>query len=488
MPISQRSVLLALMFLSGCMATPPAPVIEGQNQKNAQAFRRVESGPAAAPAGPSVATAPAQAFSQPVAPTLVVEDIGSAPRATPRVAAAATTQPLETISPAAGPTAPKPAVENTPYVVQDSDTLYKIARTMKAKPDDILQANNLSSAADIKPGQELVVPSRKHVENTSFSEMIGDYLRQPNAAPRVTEAPAAAQATVQSPTQALEKTQVSKYDVARIEPSSGTPPTPDDTIKLLKHKVVAGETIYRISRNYGVSVLDIMAVNNLDKPEALQKDTEIMVPQVAPAHSGANVATQSAGTAPVAAKDISATKDNAPQGNRPMATLDRGTDDADSLRPLAPSKPVTEAEKIRAELKRGAIDRVAARKPGKIWPVQGKILNTFGDKGRGISEDGLNIQVPENTPVLATDQGVVLYAGGKLKLYGNMVIIKHGNGMISAYSHNKYLLVRDGERVKKGQVIAMSGRSGNAEVPQVHFELRNQARAINPVAVLGPME
>ncbi len=485
------------LLLAACEPMVPAPIVEGQNRKPENAFRPMVEASRMVPQMPEqspAAVAPAVAYVAPIAPTVIAENLNKPeikPPVATRAAAPAPQPALAAIAPAAGPAPAAPVYQE--YVVQSADTLFKIARTHNAKPDDILQENQLGSAADIRVGQTLRIPVQPR-ENKSFSEMIGSYLREPSGGQI-----AAISATPVAEKKPEEQQQTPRYEIARIEPAAGKRTVDEDKIKYIDHKVTAGETIYRISKQYGISVFDVMAANDLDKPENLQAGMDLRIPQNTrllgdmgggkKAAEGADARAALGAALPPLGESVSATlaKNNDAAPNPVVANNDKGTDDADSLRPLKPAKPVTEAEKIRAELKRGTVDRALASKEGKIWPVRGTILNTFGERGKGVSHTGLNIAVPENTPVLATEAGTVIYAAGGLRGYGNMVLMKHDNGYVSAYAHNKYLLVRKGERVKKGQVIAMSGMTGNADEPMLHFELRRQAESLDPVRVLGSM-
>ena len=107
------------------------------------------------------------------------------------------------------------------------------------------------------------------------------------------------------------------------------------------------------------------------------------------------------------------------------------------------------------------------------WPARGRIIQGFKSGGN----DGINISVPEGTSVRAAESGMVAYAGSALKGYGNLVLIRHPNGFVSAYANNGELDVKRGETVKRGQVIAKSGESGNVSAPQLHFELRESPAA-----------
>lgn len=116
------------------------------------------------------------------------------------------------------------------------------------------------------------------------------------------------------------------------------------------------------------------------------------------------------------------------------------------------------------------------------WPVRGRVIGGFSGRG---SNEGINIAVPEGTPVKAAGEGVVAYAGNELKGYGNLVLIRHDNGYVSAYAHNGDISVRRGERVQRGQVIARSGQTGNVASPQLHFEIRKGSNPVDPLPYLN---
>ena len=118
--------------------------------------------------------------------------------------------------------------------------------------------------------------------------------------------------------------------------------------------------------------------------------------------------------------------------------------------------------------------------PSFLWPVRGLVTSGFGAQNEGI-----NVAVPEGTPIKATDDGVVAYAGNELKGYGNLVLIRHPNGFVSAYAHNGKIDVKRGDTVKRGQTIAKSGQSGNVSSPQIHFELRKGSTPVDPTGYLA---
>ena len=122
---------------------------------------------------------------------------------------------------------------------------------------------------------------------------------------------------------------------------------------------------------------------------------------------------------------------------------------------------------------------------GMRWPVKGKIISEYGAKPNGLKNEGINIAVPEGTGVRAAESGVVAYAGNELKGYGNLVLIRHEGGWVTAYAHAKELFVKRGDIVKRGDVIAKAGQTGSVSSPQLHFEVRKGATAMDPMKFLA---
>lgn len=122
-----------------------------------------------------------------------------------------------------------------------------------------------------------------------------------------------------------------------------------------------------------------------------------------------------------------------------------------------------------------------------LWPVHGHILEGYGSGPDGTHNDGINIAAPRGAAVQAADAGVVAYAGNELRGYGNLILVKHANGWITAYAHCDLMLVKPGEKVARGQVIARVGSTGNVGEPQLHFELRRGDKAVDPRTYLAPL-
>lgn len=121
---------------------------------------------------------------------------------------------------------------------------------------------------------------------------------------------------------------------------------------------------------------------------------------------------------------------------------------------------------------------------GFVWPVQGRIIASYGTTESGAHSDGINIAAPAGTPVLAAAAGTVAYVGNELRGYGNLVLIKHEGGYLTAYAHNGTILVHRGDHVARGQPIAKVGATGTVTQPQLHFEIRAGRNAVDPMPLL----
>jgi murein DD-endopeptidase MepM/ murein hydrolase activator NlpD len=118
------------------------------------------------------------------------------------------------------------------------------------------------------------------------------------------------------------------------------------------------------------------------------------------------------------------------------------------------------------------------------WPVRGAVIAAYGANVEGSRNDGIDISVPQGTPIKAAENGVVIYAGNGLKELGNKVLLRHDDGTVTVYGHADALSVARGQKVQRGQTLATSGMSGNAKQPQLHFEVRKNASPVNPMTFL----
>lgn len=122
--------------------------------------------------------------------------------------------------------------------------------------------------------------------------------------------------------------------------------------------------------------------------------------------------------------------------------------------------------------------------PNFVWPVSGEIISNFGGPANGERNDGINIAIAMGTPIHAAASGTITYSGNELKDYGNLVLIKHEDGYVTAYAHADRLIVNRGDVVSRGQVIGYAGQTGDVSRPQLHFEIRHDTQPVNPKPLL----
>jgi murein DD-endopeptidase MepM/ murein hydrolase activator NlpD len=240
------------------------------------------------------------------------------------------------------------------------------------------------------------------------------------------------------------------------------------------HIVNRGDTLMSIARRNHVPVGELARANNLDQSAKLSLGMKLTVPgsksaAVAPAAQPVAAAVPAQPVAPVAAP---ATKMAAAGGPPQAARLAQATSN------VAEEKPVVEQASIKPNEATGAL-------PTFRWPVRGKVITSYGAKTNGKSNDGINLAVPEGTPVKAAEDGVVAYSGNELKGYGNLVLVRHSNGYVTAYAHASELMVKRGDTIKRGQIIAKSGQSGEVGSPQLHFEIRKGSSPVDPLQFLN---
>jgi murein DD-endopeptidase MepM/ murein hydrolase activator NlpD len=231
------------------------------------------------------------------------------------------------------------------------------------------------------------------------------------------------------------------------------------------HVVNPGDTLASIARRNHTSVAELARANNLEPSAKLKLGTKLMVP----------VKTAAAAPAPTA-----------PVATQPVATLPAPGTRMAAAQPqsarLAQANPTPEETEAEAPAK---ASEATGALPTFRWPVRGKVITGYGAKTNGKSNDGINLAVPEGTPVKAAEDGVVAYSGNELKGYGNLILIRHSNGYVTAYAHASELLVKRGDTIKRGQVIAKSGQSGEVGSPQLHFEIRKGSTPVDPLQFLN---
>jgi murein DD-endopeptidase MepM/ murein hydrolase activator NlpD len=227
------------------------------------------------------------------------------------------------------------------------------------------------------------------------------------------------------------------------------------------HVVNHGDTLLSIARRNRVTVAELAKANSLEPSAKLKLGMKLTVPGA----KTAALAPAAPAVAVAAAQPAVAVTGGPPQSAR-----------------LAQATTTPEDTKIETPAK--AAEATGAL-PTFRWPVRGKVITSYGAKTNGKANDGINLAVPEGTPVKAAEDGVVAYSGNELKGYGNLVLVRHSNGYVTAYAHASELLVKRGDTIKRGQIIAKSGQSGEVGSPQLHFEIRKGSSPVDPLQFLN---
>ena len=330
-----------------------------------------------------------------------------------------------------------PSATPSQVIVQSGDTLYTLARRYNISVEEIKRANGLTSNI-IRRGQTLNL--------SSAGTTMGYAQRQQSP-------------QTSSPSYYAEST----------------------------HTVQRSETLYSIARRTGVSVSELQRLNGINDPRKLRTG---QVLRLTKASGQVNLASAQSPNNP--ASEISSNGINPASTNTPII-LNPGQNSRIVEQPAARISQTGSNTRIALNQ---PVKRNSPKKVEKIeentalnfrWPVNGRIIRNFGRRADGTNNDGINIAVPIGTDVKAAEKGVVAYAGSELKGYGNLILVRHADGYVSVYAHVDSILIRRGDNVRRGQTIAKAGKSGSAQQPQLHFELRQGAKPIDPMPYLGRM-
>ncbi len=248
------------------------------------------------------------------------------------------------------------------------------------------------------------------------------------------------------------------------------------------HTVATGDTLYALGRKYGVSPLAIAKANGMDANQQLALGQQVKIPG-AKAAKPALVEETVADAAPV--EKPAKLKKKAPLSLAEEEQVASNDADAEAAIGEAPQKVVAEAKPKLKEQPVAEAPMVSPTGLNLRWPLKGKVISGYGNKPGGLKNEGINISVPEGTSIRAADSGVVAYAGNELKGYGNLVLIRHAGGYVTAYAHAKELLVKRGDKIERGAVIGKAGQTGSVSSPQLHFEVRKGATALDPLKYIS---
>jgi len=348
------------------------------------------------------------------------------------------------------------AAGGSQVTVQKGETIATVSRRYGVPPHAIRSANNLSVGDSLSAGQKIIIPTYVQGRRTASTTPVRNVSSSNSSVPPIKPV-----ATEKSTT----------------KPMAGG-----------GHYVVrSGETLGGIAAKYGMSSRELMAANNIESADRIRVGQKLRIP----------TASMTVANRPTTPK-VDYTVTGAIPKTKPDSG-DKPTRKAPKPRSDDPYVKRTRAiTKINAEdgntTKSNRTNDVVAKLPSKPtgaksgmfrWPVRGRVIQQFGSQANGQHNDGINLEVPEGTSVKAAESGKVIYSGNELKGYGNLVLIRHRNGWVTAYAHNSDLMVSRGDDVRRGQIIARAGATGAVNRPQLHFELRRGSQPIDPIPYMS---
>lgn len=405
--------------------------------------------------------------------------------------AAATSAPSQKASHPVATT--RPVTGNSREIeVQPGDTLYSLAQRHGASISELMSLNGLRSPA-VHPGQKIILPERASAVASAVRRAPASKTDSTRVAV-LTESADARVSQREQPAAVVRELSPEPPPLAAAGTSQQAEAaySPGDTYTMKN-----GDSLYGIAVRHRISLAQLQEINNITDPRKVRAGTVLKLPSSSAtpttvaqtpdrrpqlgSHADTTTAPQTAAASAnsngeaVAKPTIINAPASAP-GQR-VASLDNtGTTSDAAPSPLTLPSPSAESESGQGS------EATKAEAVGKFrWPVRGKVITGFGQQPDGSHSDGIKLAVPLGTEVHAAESGVVAYAGNELKGYGNLVLLRHDNGWITAYAHNNELSVKRGDRVRRGQVIAKAGNSGSTDKPQLHFELRQGSSPVDPV-------
>ncbi|HVK90657.1 MAG TPA: peptidoglycan DD-metalloendopeptidase family protein [Mycoplana sp.] len=390
--------------------------------------------------------------------TALADPTQSAPSATQDVAM---TQPLPPARkpqatteqrPAGKAAAAKPgngwSTANAPVVMLRPGESVKTLSARYGVPEkEILKANGMATAADAEPGQKVTIPVFGSAAKASIDTALNTDKKQPAPQQKSSEEVAILPGSSKSRDKGSSDANGSGLAASgKGKPDGG-------------YQVQPGDSLAKIAARNGVSV------------EALKKANGL---------AGASIRVGQTLTIPAADKSATdrTTTASLPE---PKKAAEPAAKNAEAYAPVEKTQTVAEVEE-KTEVTADAPESTGI---GKYrWPVRGAVIAGYGANVEGSRNDGIDISVPEGTPIKAAENGVVIYSGSSLKELGNAVLVRHDDGTVTVYGHASNLNVQRGQKVQRGQTLASSGMSGSASRPKVHFEVRKNASAVNPMTYL----
>ena len=396
---------------------------------------------------------------------------------------------------------------NAPAVrLQQGESVAALAKRYGVPEKEILKANGLTKAGAAQPGQTIVIPVFSTKPATANATPAQAPATTPIVAETTTKIPVPSKAPGQGQGQAILPATVALRDkngkIINDQKQASAAPAKAGQGMPSTYQVQPGDSLAKIAKKTGVPIDSLKAANGIvDKP--IRVGQNLTLPNAAtsaknqtasvpvkgqPSAAGTKAQTASAQPMPaVAPLSKPANGKAAPAKTVATNNLEPDNIKTGTVPPTKAQAPVAANQSVTEAASKNDPSDVAPEGTGigkYRWPVRGAVIAGYGSNVDGNRNDGIDISVPQGTPVKAAENGVVIYSGNGLKELGNTVLIRHEDGTVTVYGNADKLNVTRGQKVTRGQVIANSGMSGKASRPKLHFEVRKNATAVNPMTFL----
>ncbi|MGO4565543.1 peptidoglycan DD-metalloendopeptidase family protein [Rhizobium sp. 2YAF20] len=362
---------------------------------------------------------------------------------------------------------------NAPSVtLHPGETTAILSRRFGVPEKEILKANNLKSSAAAMPGQTIIIPTFNGGSSSAKAASEAADLSKGGKVPAPVKAPVQDAAVLPGNGALRDKSQLSAQGAGgKLAAGSGKGPTPTGGTYVVKQ----GDSLAKIAKATGAHIDDLKQANDIGKGG-------IHIGQTLKLPHGATAPVDQVKTASIATE-----KGAAEQNLKTPATAPSPKVQTAAIAPVKAQAAPVATQSVDDAAEKSDVASVAPEATGigkYRWPVRGAVIAAYGANVEGSRNDGIDISVPQGTPIKAAENGVVIYAGNGLKELGNTVLLRHDDGTVTVYGHADALSVARGQKVQRGQTLATSGMSGNAKQPQLHFEVRKNASPVNPMTFL----
>lgn len=240
-----------------------------------------------------------------------------------------------------------------------------------------------------------------------------------------------------------------------------------------EHKVGENDTLMRVSRMYDVSLSQLVRLNRLQSPYILQVGQVLRLPPSFERNAQVNEQVAERTTEPPQPQP-------AETSVRSARKTTAKSDDRRLTRAVTTGAPVRDKPTLASKARALTQKVTGTGTPSFTWPVKGNVISAYGPKSGGLYNEGVNIAAARGTPVKAAAAGTVVYVGNDLHSYGNMVLVRHSDGYVTAYAHLDKAQVARGDSLRAGQVLGSVGNSGTVAQHQLHFEIRKGGQTLDP--------